>query len=445
MAAFVPSAISTFRISHADLDWEAHRILLHYFADDHHFVETITLPQLTAPLTSPQRDAIARATRLLLLVASTSYFKTAAPQAILVEGEPLSEEEAALMTGLYREGLAQFAYENSMMEKIEAIHFEGTKRPHAPAVEGTDEIIVPLGGGKDSVVTIEALVSFDHNVTTMSVNDADPIAACADVSGLDRVIVSRQLSPLLATVNHEGALNGHVPVTAIVSMLAVIAALVRGARTVAMSNEHSASFGSQVDNGKIVNHQYSKGLEAEQLLAQAIRSTVGSNIEYFSLLRPFGELAIARSFATHAAYLPVIVSCNAAFRQNPSERTSWCRNCPKCRFVFLVLAPFVSKGRLVAAFGGNLLGDPHQLEGYQLLRSVGGHKPFECVGLESEVDAALATLGEMPQWQGDTVVAQLAPAARERGPASIQMAGALHRHSATGIPQRFGATLDAIG
>ena len=119
-----------------------------------------------------------------------------------------------------------------------------------------------------------------------------------------------------------------------------------------MANERSASSGNLTHDGVDVNHQFSKGLEAERLLRAALAET-RPDTDYFSLLRPPRSSRIARAFAALPAYHRAFTSCNAVFRLDPQLRaTSWCGDCPKCRFVFLALAPFMGRAELTAIFAG---------------------------------------------------------------------------------------------
>jgi hypothetical protein len=155
----------------------------------------------------------------------------------------------------------------------------------------------------------------------------------------------------------------------------------------------------------MVNHQYSKSLEAEVLLANAIEQSVAANLEYFSLLRPFAELEITRRFAKLTRYHDVFTSCNRAFLIDESRRIDrWCGDCPKCRFVFLSLAPFMPRDRLVQIFGKNMLNDAEQIGGYDELIGWNAFKPFECVGEVEESVAALLLLDQQDDWRDDVVL-----------------------------------------
>jgi UDP-N-acetyl-alpha-D-muramoyl-L-alanyl-L-glutamate epimerase len=227
------------------------------------------------------------------------------------------------------------------------------------------------------------------------------------VAGLPHLLARRTLDPGLAALNAAGALNGHIPITAIVSCVALLSAALNGFDAVAMANERSASAGNVSWDGVDVNHQFSKGLRAERLLSAAVAEIAGAP-RLFSILRPASELAIARAFARMERYHEAFTSCNAIFRLDPALRAaSWCCDCPKCRFVFLALAPFSSPEHLREVFGRDLLDEDGQFEGFALLSATGGHKPFECVGEEQESLAAIRLLAVDRRWSGHSVLARL--------------------------------------
>ncbi len=216
--------------------------------------------------------------------------------------------------------------------------------------------------------------------------------------------MGRSLDPRLFELNRSGAYNGHVPVTAINSCLAVIAALIHDASDVVMADERSASVGSLTWDGAEVNHQYSKGWDFERRFAAAVRHQVASDLRYFSLLRPWSELAIARSFAPLTAYHDAFVSCNRAYLLDAERRTQrWCGDCPKCRFTTLVLAPFLDRDKVVRIIDHDLLADPAQLGGFEALLGLEADKPLECVGEVEEFEG------------GDAAPVRERAVARDRG------------------------------
>jgi hypothetical protein len=405
---FDPAAYETFRFLAADLD-EHGVVRLSYALDDgYRFEETVELP-VPGPLSAQTRRSVAGLVSLLHLVAGVSYFKTAAPPAVALDAGLPGPAGAALLEALYSEGLGEFAYTNRLpsLPRPRFASDPAAAAPHPVAATGS-RTLVPIGGGKDSVVALEAIRRSGREFALFSVGDATPIAQTAAIADVPRLIARRHLDPKIGALNGAGALNGHVPVTAVVSLIALLTAALNGFDAVAMANERSASTGNVRWDGIDVNHQFSKGLRAEELLRAAL-AEVPPGLDYFSALRPLSELAIAKAFARFPQYHGAFTSCNAVFRIDPERRaTAWCRDCPKCRFVFLALAPFSEPDALRAVFGGDLLDDPAQYDGFALLAATGGLKPFECVGEETETVAAFRMLAEQPAWRDHAVVRRFA-------------------------------------
>jgi UDP-N-acetyl-alpha-D-muramoyl-L-alanyl-L-glutamate epimerase len=421
--AFDPTAFESFRFTAREIDAQG-RVTLRYALDDEiDFVEEFELP-IQGPLEPAERARIDGLLSLLHWVAGVSYFKTALPGALACETGAPSPAVAALLEALYSEGLGELAYTNEL-EALPRPAFpraapaSGGRAAAAGAAERsviqeiTDwpapprRVLVPIGGGKDSVVALEIVRRSGCELALFSVGHAAAILRTAAVARLPHLIVRRRLDAALPALNRAGAINGHVPITAIVSCVAALTAALNGFDTVAMANERSASSGNVAWRGVEVNHQFSKGLRAERLLQAALAET-GPGVQLFSVLRPASELAIARAFARMEPYHRAFTSCNAIFRSDPALRSpSWCCDCPKCRFVFLALAPFSGPEHLRELFGHDLLADERQFSGFALLTATGGHKPFECVGEEQESLAAIRMLAVDPRWREHAVVRRL--------------------------------------
>ena len=266
-----------------------------------------------------------------------------------------------------------------------------------------------IGGGKDSLVSIEALRTLGVEQTVTWIGGSQLIRACAERTGLPTLNLGRALAPQLFDYIREGAWNGHIPVTVLNSAIMVFAAVLLGVDQVVFSNERSASYGSVIEGTGEVNHQWSKGWECESAFGEYVQRHVAADLHYYSLLRPLSELAVARQFAKTDRYDAHFSSCNRNFHilgERPASR--WCGVCPKCHFVFLALAPFMPKPRLMGIFGRNLLDDPAQIPGFDALLEYQNHKPFECVGEGRESRAAMAALADRPEWREDALVDRFA-------------------------------------
>lgn len=383
--------------------------LVYALDDGPELIERIGFPD--APALPHEREAaFAAALRLLHLIAGTSYYKAGVPKDIVVVGEPLDVATARFLDQVYLHGLAEFAYQNKLdlRDRIRFPH-GAVEAASAPALKLSRRTLVPIGGGKDSLVSVEMLKRMGEPATAVWVGDSALIAACAQRTRLPMLNLKRRLAPELFEYNRLGAYNGHIPVTAINSAIALCAAILYDFDAIAFSNERSASEATLEYDGQPVNHQWSKSFEFERALREHVASHIATDLDYFSLLRPWSELAVASAFARESRYDDVFSSCNRNFRirgERPADR--WCGQCPKCHFVFLALAPFVAKPRLLNIFGRNLLDDLALAPGFDALLEYREHKPFECVGEGRESRAAMFSLTQRAEWREDALIARFA-------------------------------------
>jgi len=421
--------------------------LVYAFDDGPELVERLEFPH--APALPDERSSAFDAALLLLhLIAGVSYYKAGVPSGLRVEGEPLDPALAELLDAVYVHGLAEFAYQNKIDLRGRIRFPAGAAVARvAPTPDLPRHSLVAIGGGKDSLVSIEMLKRSAEPATVAWVGTSELIAACARRTGLPELNIGRRLAPELFEYNRLGAWNGHIPVTAINSAILLCAAILYGHDSVIFSNERSASVATLEYDGQAVNHQWSKSLEFERGLRTYVKGHVAADLDYFSLLRPWSELAVTRAFAQDTRYDDVFSSCNRNFRirgERPSDR--WCGQCPKCHFVFLALAPFVAKPRLLAIFGRNLLDDATLAPGFDALLEYRDHKPFECVGEGRESRAALMALTQRPEWREDALVARFAEEiAPQLDRADLALAPLLQPAGEHFLPARLLATLRPAG
>ena len=406
MTAFDKHQVSCFRFVRCAFDAGTGVAQLVYaFDDGPEMVETVTVPGAPFVLDDARAAAVQRALQLLHLISGVSYYKAAVPDTVRIDGYAIDADTAALVEMIYLNGLGEFAYRNGLNLRGRfrlPVQQQGTP---APVLGLQGRALVAIGGGKDSLVSIEALRRAGVDATVTWIGGSQLIRACAERTGLPTLNLGRTLAPELFELNRQGAWNGHIPVTAVNSAIMVLAALLQGADQVVFSNERSASYGSQIPGTGEVNHQWSKGWAFEQAFGSHVQAHVAADLQYYSLLRPMSELAVARQFAKSDAYDAHFSSCNRNFHilgERPVNR--WCGVCPKCHFVFLALAPFMPKTRLVRIFGRNLLDDAAQAAGFDALLEFQDHKPFECVGEGRESRAAMATLAQRAEWNEDVLV-----------------------------------------
>jgi hypothetical protein len=275
---------------------------------------------------------------------------------------------------------------------------------------------VPFGGGIDSIVSVEMIrEKSDVELFVVSRPGAlfDAIEKPAAVAGLPVVRAGREIDPQLLRSAELGFLNGHVPVTGIISAIAVLAAVLNGRDAVVMSNEWSASEPTLERDGKPVNHQWSKSGEFEGAFRAILAADPAGLPEYFSALRDRTELWIADRFAQHTQYHSTFRSCNRAFHIDTARRLDhWCGECDKCCFIDLILAPFLSAdalGAIFAADGGGAepLTRADLAPKFRTLLG-SGTKPFECVGEVNECRAAVVLAATRPDRVGCVLLQELA-------------------------------------
>ncbi len=323
------------------------------------------------------------------MVELVSYWKITCSPHVDVAAGALDPEQIAWWKTLYFGGLGEFFYVNGIeSDPVDFMDITATGSalplPAQPqgAISGT---LIPIGGGKDSAVTLEVLNSLKADNYCYIINPRGATDETANAAGYppERVItVRRTLDARMLELNREGYLNGHTPYSAIVAFSSVLTAYIHRIHYVALSNESSANESTVA--GSSVNHQYSKSFAFEQDFHTYEQNWLRTGVYYFSLLRPLSEYQIAGLFASSPKYHAVFKSCNAGSKQN-----IWCGHCPKCLFVYIILSPFLSTAQLKAIFGANLLDDESLKETFEKLTGILPEKPFECVGEREEVNFAL--------------------------------------------------------
>jgi len=406
---------STFHFSAYSWNHHAGKISLKYSLDNKVFFEELIL--LPEPISDERLEAkkweIERLLFALHIIGGISYFKTCLPRTMKIESGDLDMHEARFWNTVYEKGLGEFFFKNNI-DFRGLINFPAT-RPKVvlapamrkkPAENRLKRILVPIGGGKDSMVTIELLRKTGVDITLLRLEPHPIIQELSHAAGLPMMTVRRQLSPVLFDLNDEGALNGHVPITAYLSVLSALLAVLYDYDGVAMSNERSANDGNVEFKGLMVNHQWSKSVEFERMFRRYLTDAIMTNTEYFSAVRPFSELKIAQMFSKHPEYFGRVTSCNKNWKILDEDRTEkrWCGECPKCAFVFACMAAFLDKADLIEMFGANLFENEKLVPLFEELLGIRNFKPFECVGTNEETKAAFILAHRCGEFEDTSVM-----------------------------------------
>lgn len=402
--------MTVFLIERPEFNIETGEVHCHYSLGAHQFTEKLDLG-VGFSIDAAKSDGFAHTLDLAAAILGVSYFKLLAPTQIDATALKLTTAAQQLVRDVYENGLGEF-YARNNLERFGKIEYQFRDTPNtsgAPAQKVGPLILI--GGGKDSLLSVNLIQEAGWDFTPFAVNPKGPIVSSIERMDQKPFYVRRYLDQTMLALNNEpGYFNGHVPSTAINSIIASLVAILYGKSHVILSNERSASEGNLEFDGREVNHQHSKSLAFEELFASALESTVGKSIGYFSLLRPYSELHIGALFLSSTKFDGAFSSCNQNFKQDAAGAAAkWCGNCPKCHFVSLIFAPFITPDRLTKIVGVNVLDDETKLGAMRELSGLTGHKPWECVGEILEAAAALWQLSQQPQWQDSVIVKTLTP------------------------------------
>jgi UDP-N-acetyl-alpha-D-muramoyl-L-alanyl-L-glutamate epimerase len=317
-----------------------------------------------------------------------SYWKAACSPQIVIATHLLEPKVMDWWKRLFYHGLGEFFYTNGITPHYDDfVNFKCTGKSNVKAERffPGDINLLPLGGGKDSAVTLEILSKNKQNVFPIFLNPTKAVRKVAAIAGYDEnhcVEIKRVIDPQLLQLNEQGFLNGHTPFSALLAFYTLLPAAISGAGNIILSNESSAN--EPTIPGTNINHQYSKSYAFESNFREYCQNYISSDFNYFSFLRPLNELQIAALFSGYEKYHDAFRSCNAG-----SKTGIWCGKCPKCLFTFIILSPFLEPKALTGIFGHNLFEDAGQAHHLEQLCGLHPEKPFDCIGTIDEVNAAI--------------------------------------------------------
>lgn len=358
---------------------------------------------------------------LMAAILGVSYYKAAASSDITVE-VPLGPAARAVIIACYTEGLGEFLFCNALPYPPKLRwHWSGSTPAPASQQSASTHAIMAFGGGKDSHAAMalmnEAGLTYEPVSIILDTKVGDRLA---HMIGEPLTFIHRHIAPeIIALARAKRGYNGHVPITAINSLILTAYATLTGAGAVIFANERGASKPTIMHHGHAINHQYSKSIAFEGLMRAALNECVSATPQWFSLLRPYSELWIAREVATKAK--PAhnkFTSCNRNFvfagTKVLADDERWCGTCPKCVFTAAIFAPHCNAPEMDAIFGKDILENETNVQMARDLAGLGDMKPWECVGDVEDTAAAFAMLAAHPFWKNKAVVRALVPELNER-------------------------------
>lgn len=329
------------------------------------------------------------------LIELISYWKATCSKNVIIKSGYINEDQINFFKKLYFHGLGELFYTNGIEPNYEDfMNITCVIKPttiNIPNYKGIGNLI-PIGGGKDSNVSLELLKKELKNNNAFIINPKKVTLKCAELAGYNEtntITIKRTIDKNLIELNKLGFINGHTPFSALVAFISYLCAYINNKKYIVLSNESSANE-SNVKGTKI-NHQYSKTYEFENDFNEYTKKYFQIDIKYFSLLRPLTEYQIGMLFSKYEKYHTIFKSCNVGSKTIPWK---WCCNCPKCLFVFIILSPFLYKEKLINIFKEDLFENKDLLNTFIELTGHGKTKPFECVGTYEEVRYAITKVIE---------------------------------------------------
>ncbi|GAB1403973.1 MAG: hypothetical protein PHX54_03740 [Lentimicrobiaceae bacterium] len=323
------------------------------------------------------------------LIELVSYWKSACSPRIEIKAGHLSPDQAEWFKELFYNGLGEFFYTNGIQvdaSTFVTIQSSGKETFNPSDYHASDNsFVVPIGGGKDSAVSLQLLLNHNYKVVPLIMNPRQATLDTLRVAGLSEasaIIINRSIDPLLLKLNEQGFLNGHTPFSAMLAFYTLLAATLKGFKNIALSNESSAN--EPTIPGTNINHQYSKTFEFEASFRHYYSRYITAGLNYFSFLRPLNEYRIMQIFSGFTQYHKVFRSCNVG-----SKTDSWCGSCSKCLFTHIMLSAFVGVKQADELIGASMLNDIRMQAVFEELTGQAIHKPFECVGTIDDVNNAL--------------------------------------------------------
>ena len=323
-----------------------------------------------------------------------NYYKLSLAPTFTIKCGELDDAQKEFFKKLFYNGLGELMFVNNFQIPYDSFMTINAPAPAEKKQFYFDDVfsgnLIPVGGGKDSVVTLEALRKWREDNLSLQYNrDLYPenraAIDCIRLAGYsaDKICnFNLTLDKHMLELNKQGFYNGHIPFSSCLAFASYIIAYLNNKAYIALSNEASANEGNV--KGTNINHQYSKSIEFENDFRNYTATYLCDKIQYFSLLRCINEFQIVQKFIKFPSYLSVFRSCNVGTKSN-----SWCGHCAKCLYVYIMLYPFVDHEQLIEIFGHDLYSDETLKELFVGLIDPDTTKPFECVGTREEINYAI--------------------------------------------------------
>jgi hypothetical protein len=347
----------------------------------------------------------------LLLVIGINYWSVFLTKNIKINGFKLTREQARFWDSLYLNGLGEFWYFNKIdFHNLVAFPYDDSIIAPAPTpFQLPHRALILNGAGKDSILSAEILKASGQQFDYFAFAPSPAHERIAKLVGAKTITANRYRDWRKAWISLALGLSTSYPSVSTFTFVATLLAELLGYNSIILSNERSADIGNFNYLGLVVNHQWCKASEAEQMINDYIQRFITPAISTFSPLRKFSELEIVRQFVRYPQYLYDFTSCNTYFwlpaiQQRLLRKNYWCNRCPKCVFLFACFSAFLPKPEVVRMFGANLYAKKRLLPLFRQILGIEGFKPLDCVGEPEEMILAMHYASRRKEYSKDVAI-----------------------------------------
>jgi len=373
------------------------------------FTDRLIFPDVAPELWEKVPKAVLEPTlQALLLMIGINYWCVYPSSNMRIEGFALTREQARFWDSLYLNGLGEFFYDMQIdFHNLIAFPFDASAAEPAPArFERPARALLLNGAGKDSILSAEMLKASGTPFDFFAFAPTPAHKRISALVGATTIRVNRRRDPCIGAIMSLFGVSSSYPSVSTFTFIATLLAELLGYNSITFSNERSADFGNLTYLGLSVNHQWCKSSEAEKMVNDYLQRFITPDIRTSSLLREYSELEIVRRFVRYPQYLRYVTSCNMYFwlpriQQLLSSTSYWCKQCPKCVFIFACFTAFLPKKEVVDIFGANLYTKKRLLPLFKRILGIEGFKPLDCVGEPEEMILAMHHAAQRREYAGE--------------------------------------------
>ena len=159
------------------------------------FEEIISFKNAPILKDESKKQALEKALEFLHLAAGVSYFKAFIPQKIEIKTIEINKDIADFFDSFYEKGLGEFAFRNNinLRGKIK-FPYQDVEFGKANDIKLSDVTAVPIGGGKDSTVTLQSLLDNGENIVPIAVGRPRAIKETIEIANLPEKKITRKKS-----------------------------------------------------------------------------------------------------------------------------------------------------------------------------------------------------------------------------------------------------------